>query len=473
MPVSTDFPCEVSIAIIIKTFRKCHNPIQEIRAVTKTKEDVLRQLDESKVRYVRLCFTDILGKIKGMSITRSEIEQVLEEGQGFDGSSIEGFARIDESDLMAIPDVRTFRIIPWEIAEQRVAMMFCDIQNPDGTPYDGDPRWVLQKTLQRLQKKNQTFYVGPEIEYFYFENDQKTSVLDKAGYFDYGTVDIGTQLRKKTVNALELLGIAVECSHHEVAPSQHEIDLKYQEALVMADFAQIYRFVVKEIAMENDLYATFMPKPIFGENGNGMHVHMSLFEGNKNLFFDSKGEYNLSETARQFMAGVLKHVREFTLITNQWVNSYKRLVPGYEAPVYVSWGRRNRSSLVRVPMYRVGKEKATRLELRSPDPAANPYLTFAILLAAGLKGIEKKYSLADPIETNIFHMSESEKKSLDIEILPASLPEAIALFEKSELARETLGDHVFEKLIENKRIEWNAYQTHVSQFEIDKYLSML
>ncbi len=441
--------------------------------MTKTKEDILRMIDEAGVRYIRLCFTDILGKIKGMSITRSEIEQVLEEGQGFDGSSVEGFARIEESDLMAIPDPVTFRIIPWDIAGEKVATMFCDIQNPDGTPYDGDPRWILRKNLAKLADKGWTFYVGPEIEYFYFENSKTTEPIDTAGYFDYGTVDVGTRVRKETVRALERMGIAVECSHHEVAPSQHEIDLKYQEALVMADFAQLYRFVVKEVAMDNELYATFMPKPIFGENGSGMHCHMSLFDKNRNLFFDSKGRYNLSKLGQHFTAGILRHIKEFTLVTNQWVNSYKRLVPGYEAPVYISWGRRNRSSMVRVPMYRVGKEQATRIELRSPDPAANPYLAFACMLAAGLDGIENSYELPDPVEENIFNMTKEAKSGLKIDTLPNSLENAINEFEQSAFIKEALGAHVFEKLIANKRIEWDQYRIHVSQLETDKYLPML
>ncbi|UCE23476.1 MAG: glutamine synthetase [Candidatus Zixiibacteriota bacterium] len=441
--------------------------------MTKSKEDILRLIDEAGVRYIRLCFTDILGKIKGMSITRSEIEQVLDEGQGFDGSSVEGFARIEESDLMAMPDPVTFRVIPWEIAGEKVATMFCDIQNPDGTPYEGDPRWVLKRNLNRLEEKGWTFYVGPEIEYFYFENENSTVALDKAGYFDYGTVDVGTRVRKETVRALEHMGIPVECSHHEVAPSQHEIDLKYQEGLVMADFAQLYKFVVKEVAMDNKLYATFMPKPIFGENGSGMHCHMSLFNKDKNLFFDKKGRYNLSEIGQQFTAGILNHIKEFTLVTNQWVNSYKRLVPGYEAPVYVSWGRRNRSSMVRVPMYRVGKEQATRIELRSPDPAANPYLAFACMLSAGLKGIEQGYTLPEPVEENIFNMSRSEKEGLAIDVLPNSLENAVNAFEQSEFVRGTLGDHIFEKLIANKRIEWDAYRMHVGGYETDKYLPML
>jgi len=441
--------------------------------MTKTKEDVLRLIDEAGVRYIRLCFTDILGKIKGMSISRSEIEQVLEEGQGFDGSSVEGFARIEESDLMALPDPLTFRIIPWEIAGEKVAMMFCDITHPDGRPYEGDPRWVLKRNLAKLQDKGWTLYVGPEIEYFYFEDEVEANLMDQDGYFDYGSVDIGAQVRKATVNALVAIDIPVECSHHEAAPSQHEIDLKYQEALVMADFAQVYRFIVKQIAMHHEIYATFMPKPIYGINGSGMHCHMSLFKGEKNLFFDDSDEYNLSKKAKQFTAGILTHIKEITLVLNQWVNSYKRLVPGYEAPVYISWGRRNRSSMVRVPMYRPGKEEATRIELRSPDPATNPYLTFACILAAGLKGIDGAYKLCEPIEENIFNMSEQQKAGLNIDTLPNSLENAVRELEESELAREALGDHVFEKLIANKKIEWDQYRIHVSQFEHDKYLPML
>ncbi len=441
--------------------------------MTKTKEAVLKQIDEAGVGHIRLCFTDVLGKIKGMSITRSEIEQVLEEGQGFDGSSVEGFARIEESDLMAMPDPLTFRVIPWEIGTEKIAIMFCDIENPDGTPYDGDPRWVMKRNLKKLQEKNWTYYLGPEMEYFYFENDREPGIIDRAGYFDYESTDLGTKVRKMTVAALEDLHIPVECSHHEVAPSQHEIDLKYQEALVMADFSQIYRFVVKEIALQNGLYASFMPKPIFGENGSGMHVHMSLFEGDKNLFFEKEDFYHLSKMAKNFIAGILKHVKEFTLVTNQWVNSYKRLVPGYEAPVYVSWGRRNRSSMVRVPMYRVGKEKATRVELRSADPAANPYLAFSCMLAAGMKGIANNYDLPEPIEENIFHMNAEKKAGLNVDVLPNSLENAIIEFEKSALMKKTLGEHVFDKLIENKRIEWDAYRTKVTNYEIDKYLPML
>ncbi|MBI3871730.1 MAG: glutamine synthetase [candidate division Zixibacteria bacterium] len=441
--------------------------------MVKTKEDVLATLDKNNVRYIRLLFTDVLGHMKGMSITRSEIEQVLEEGQGFDGSSVEGYVRIEESDLMAIPDLHTFRIIPWEVGGERVACMFCDIQNPDGTEFDGDPRAVLKRALRKASEKGYTFYCGPEIEYFYFRDPKGTEVLDHDGYFDYSTIDEGTKLRKKAVVALEQLGIPVECAHHEVAPSQHEIDLRYQEALVMADFAMLYRFVVKELALQSGAYASFMPKPIFKQNGSGMHTHMSLFAGGRNLFFDKDDPYHLSKMARGYIAGLLAHIREFTLVTNQWVNSYKRLVVGYEAPVYISWGRRNRSSLVRVPMYRVGKEKATRVELRSPDPACNPYLAFACMLTAGMAGIDKGYQLPDAIEENIFHMNEADRKRHKIGSLPGSLAEACDATEVSPMMRATLGDHIFNTLLANKRLEWDRFRMRVTDFEIDEYLPLL
>lgn len=441
--------------------------------MTKTREDVLRIIDEAEVHHIRLNFTDILGRLKGIAITRTEIEKVLENGQGFDGSSIEGFVRIEESDLIAVPDLVTFRIIPWDIGGEKTAMMFCDIQNPDGTPYEGDPRWVLKKILKKLSERGWTSYMGPEIEYFYFANPDSPEIIDQGGYFDYGSADIGTQVRKMTIAALERIGIPVEASHHEVAPSQQEIDLKYQEALVMADFAQIYKFVVREIAAENELFASFMPKPIFGENGSGMHTHMSLFNGGQNLFYDKKTPYQLSKLAGQFVAGLLMHIKEITLVLNQWVNSYKRLVAGYEAPVYLSWGRRNRSSLIRVPMLKTGHEQSTRIELRSPDPACNPYLVFALMLAAGMAGIEGKYKLPDPIEENIFTMSPEKREKLSIESLPDSLENAVREMEKSELVRETLGDHIFNKLIANKKVEWDAYREKVTDFEIEKYFPYL
>jgi len=439
----------------------------------KTREDIIRLIHDENVRYIRLWFTDILGQLKGMSITRAELEEILDNGQGFDGSSIEGYNRIEESDLMAWPDYRTFRIIPWDIGGEKVAMMFCDIKNPDDTPYEGDPRFALKRILERGAEKGYIFNIGPEMEYFYFKTNGDIGFLDAGGYFDYATMDQGTIIRKKTCRHLENLGVPVECSHHEVAPSQHEIDLKYQEAQVMADFCMLYRMVVKETALKEGLYATFMPKPVFGKNGSGMHIHMSIFQEGKNLFFSPEGDYNLSEVAKSFMAGLLHHIRAITLVTNQWVNSYKRLVPGYEAPCYISWGRRNRSSLIRVPMYRVGKEMSTRIELRSPDPSCNPYLAFAVILAAGLDGMENKYNLPTPIEENIFHMSVNQKRRKKIDSLPSSLENAVMEFKRSKLMREALGEHIFNSLIANKIKEWEHYRTHVSRYELDNYLPIL
>ncbi|MFQ6002373.1 MAG: glutamine synthetase family protein [Candidatus Zixiibacteriota bacterium] len=442
--------------------------------MSKTKEEVLGLIDENNVKYIRLWFTDILGQLKGMSITRSEIEHVLEEGEGFDGSSIEGFVRIEESDLVALPDLNTFRILPWSVNEERVALLICDVLNPDGTPFAGDPRYVLRKMVKKIAQRGWSFYCGPEIEYFYFPRKDDPSPLDEGGYFDYSTVSAGTRLRKASATALEAMGIPVECTHHEVAPSQHEIDLRYQEALAMADFVMFYRLTVKELALREGYYATFMPKPIFGENGSGMHTHQSLFESERNIFFDPKEEkYHLSKEARHYIGGIFRYVKEICLVLSQWINSYKRLVPGYEAPVYICWGTRNRSALVRIPEYKPGKEKATRIELRSPDPACNPYLAFALMLAAGLKGIEEKAEPPPPVEMDIFKLSEKERKKLNIDCLPGSLEEAIGMFEQSQLAKETLGEHVFHSLIANKKVEWNRYRIHVSNYEIEKYLPWL
>lgn len=442
--------------------------------VVKDKEYVLRAAKENDVKFIRLWFTDILGFLKGFAITVDELEGALDEGMGFDGSSIQGYARIDESDMIAKPDPTTFQIIPWRPKENAVAMMFADIYEPDGTPYKGDPRWVLKRNLKRAADLGYTFYVGPELEFFYFKSSEgKPEILDKGGYFDLTPLDVATELRRETILTLEAMGIRVEYSHHEVAPSQHEIDLRYDHALRMADHAMTYRLVVKEIALKHGVYATFMPKPIFGQNGSGMHTHQSLFKGDKNAFFDPNDEFHLSKIAKHYIAGILKHSKEFCAITSQWVNSYKRLVPGYEAPVYISWARRNRSALVRVPMYKPGKEKATRIELRCPDPACNPYLAFSVMLAAGLKGIEEEYELCPPVEEDIFEMSEAKRKEHGIDSLPGNLYEAIQHAEASALVRETLGDHIFTKFIENKKIEWDQYRTHVSQFELEKYLPIL
>ncbi len=440
----------------------------------KAKEQVLKMAKDNDVKFIRLWFTDILGVLKSFAITIDELETALDEGMGFDGSSIQGYARIDESDMVAKPDPKTFQLLPWRPKENAVARMFADILEPDGTPYKGDPRWVLKKNLKKAQERGYTFNVGPELEYFYFKSPEgKPEPLDRGGYFDLIPLDYATDLRRETILALEAMGIRVEYSHHEVAPSQHEIDLRYTDALSMADNAMTYRLVVKEVALRHGVYASFMPKPIFGQNGSGMHTHQSLFKGNKNAFYDPKDEFHLSKIAKSYMAGILKHAKEISSINSQWVNSYKRLVPGYEAPVYIAWARRNRSSLVRVPMYKPGKEKATRIELRCPDPACNPYLAFAVMLAAGLKGIEKGYELPPPVEEDIFEMSEKQRIERGIESLPGSLAEAIQYTEKSELVRETLGDHIFDKFIENKKIEWDHYRIHVSQFELERYLPIL
>ncbi len=439
----------------------------------QTIDDVKKIVKEKNVSFIQFWFTDVLGFLKSFAVTASELEEGLTEGMGFDGSSIEGFARIEESDMIAKPDPTTFQLVPWRDGDFPVARLICDILNPDGTPYDGDPRYIFKRLLKKVAGKGYKFYVGPELEYFYFKNSGSTEILDKGGYFDARPVDMGGDFRRDTIFALQAMGIHVEYSHHEVAHSQHEIDLRYDEGLRMADITMTYRMIVKEIARQNGVYATFMPKPIFGVNGSGMHVHQSLFKGDKNAFYDPDAKYNLSDLAKHYIAGILRHAPEITAVTNQWVNSYKRLVPGYEAPVYVSWANRNRSAMVRVPMYKPGKEKATRIEFRSPDPACNPYLAFAVMLGAGLEGIENKYQLSDPIEQDIYEMGVKERADHGIRELPGNLYAAIQETEKSVLVRKILGDHIFDKFIENKKIEWDQYRTHVSQFEIEQYLPKL
>jgi glutamine synthetase len=438
----------------------------------KTAEDVLKHSEENDVAFVQFWFTDVLGQLKSFSVSPQELPLAFEEGMGFDGSSIEGFARIEESDMVAVPDPTTFQLIPWSPKDRPVGRLFCDIVTPDGKPYEGDPRHALKRMLTRVSEKGYTFYVGPELEYFYFKSDSSPEFLDRGGYFDTTPLDRGEDLRRHTIFALQQMGIQVEYSHHEVAPSQHEIDLRYDEALRMADTTQTYRIAVRETARQHGVYATFMPKPLFGHNGSGMHVHQSLFKGDGNAFFDSADPFHLSKIAKSYIAGILRHAREIIAITNQWVNSYKRLVPGYEAPVYIAWARRNRSTMVRIPMYKPGKEKATRIEFRAPDPACNPYLAFAVMLAAGLAGIENGYELPDPVEEDIYGMGRPERKSRDIRSLPGSLYEAILECEKSELVREAIGDHIFLKFIENKKIEWEMYRTQVTSYELERYLPM-
>lgn len=435
-------------------------------------EYVIKKAKEQNVKFIRMWFTDILGFLKSFSITVEELEGALTDGMGFDGSSIEGFARIDESDMIALPDPNTFVLIPWRPKAQAVARMFCDILKPGGGAFEGDPRYVLKQNLKRAADLGYTFYVGPELEYFYFKDSLSTQVLDEGGYFDMTPRDAATDLRRETVLSLEELGIGIEFSHHEVAKSQHEIDMRYSDALTMADNVMTYRLAVKEVAIANGVYATFMPKPVFGMNGSGMHVHQSLFKGSTNAFYDSKDKYNLSKTAKSYVAGLLKHAPEISCVTSQWVNSYKRLVPGYEAPVYITWARRNRSDLIRIPDNK-GKEKSTRVEYRSPDPACNPYLCFSVMLAAGLEGIEKGYEVPVPVEENVYEMSEEERAKRGIKTLPANLSEAIQLTEKSEVVRKALGEHVFKAFIHNKRIEWDEYRIQVTEYELKKYLPVL
>lgn len=441
-------------------------------AMSEEAQYVLRAVEEGGIPFVRLWFTDVLGFLKSFTITSQELEGAFTDGMGFDGSSIDGFTRIQESDMVAIPDASTFQILPWP-GEAKVARMFCDIFNPDGSPFEGDPRYVLKRQLKRASDLGFTFYVGPELEFFYFKDDKGTEFLDQGGYFDETPLDAAIDFRKRTVGYLEAMGIPVEYVHHEVAPSQHEIDLRYTDALTMADNVMTYRMTVKEVAQEFGVYATFMPKPVAGVNGSGMHVHQSLFTGDRNSFYEASDEASLSPLAKQYIAGVLKHAPEFTIVTNQWVNSYKRLIPGYEAPVYTCWARRNRSALVRVPQYKPGNENATRIELRSPDPACNPYLAFASMLGAGLTGVENNYQLPEEASNNIFDMTPDERRAAGIASLPGDLYEAIGLAEDSKVMQDVLGDHVHEFLIANKRAEWDAFKAYVSPFELERYLPIL
>src|SRR6266576_402334 len=436
--------------------------------------DVKALVDEHDIRFIRFWFTDILGQLKSFSINKEELDDAFEGGMGFDGSSITGFNAIEESDMIAMPDASTFAVIPWRPDEQGVARMFCDILTPERTPYEGDPRHVLRRALERASAMGfDTFNVGPELEYFLFKDKGSTEVLDEGGYFDLTTLDAGSDVRRETVLALEQLGIHVEYTHHEVGPSQHEIDTRYADALKMADDCMTYRITVKEYAMKYGLHATFMPKPLFGENGSGMHTHQSLFHEGRNAFYDADDQYFLSETGKAFIAGQLKHAREICSIFAQWVNSYKRLVPGYEAPVYVAWSRRTRSALVRVPLYHPGKEQAKRMELRCPDPACNPYLTFAALLHAGLEGIEKGYELPEPMETNLYHLTAEQRKERGIVSLPETLGEAIDALADSELAKKAMGPHIFDRYIELKRKEWDDYRVQLTDWEQERYLSVL
>src|SRR5437588_3255034 len=436
----------------------------------ETRREVLAEIESRGIEDVLLWFTDLEGHLKSFAITLSEVEGALDDGMGFDGSSITGFNAIEESDMVAIPDPETFRVLP----EGRTARMICDVVTPDGEPYAGDPRHALRRALERMEALGfDTFNGGPEAEYFLFKSPSGTETLDEGGYFAQTTLDAATELRQETIHALESMGIPVEYAHHEVGPSQHEIDMRYADALNMADHVLTYRLIVKEIAAKNGVYATFMPKPIFGENGSGMHTHQSLFSDGRNAFFDAEDKWHLSAAGKAFIAGQLRHAREIAGIFAQWVNSYKRLVPGYEAPVYVAWSQRNRSALIRIPLYKPGSEQATRAEIRCPDPACNPYLTFAALLHAGLEGIEHGYELPEPMETNLYHLTAEQRRERGIISLPETLGEAIDELAQSDLVRKALGPHVFDRYVELKRKEWDEYRVQLTTWEMDRYLPVL
>jgi glutamine synthetase len=438
------------------------------------RDEVMKKMKEEGVEYVLFWFTDIEGHLKSFAITPSEIEGALNDGMGFDGSSITGFNAIEESDMVAIPDPSTYRLMPTRPGEAKVGRMICDVVTPDGVPYEGDPRYVLRRALERMQSLGfDTFNIGPELEYFLFKDSRSTITLDEGGYFAMTALDAATELRNETIRALETMGIQIEYHHHEVAPSQHEIDMRYSNALDMADQTVTYRLIVKEVAAKNGVYATFMPKPLFGENGSGMHTHMSLFKDGRNQFFEGGDQYNLSPVGKHFIAGLLRHARELTPIFAQWVNSYKRLVPGFEAPVYVAWSQRNRSALIRIPLYKPGSEQATRAEIRCPDPACNPYLTFATLLHAGLEGVEQGYELEPPMERNLYHLSAEERRAQGIVSLPETLGEAIDELAASDLMRRALGEHIFDAYVKLKRSEWDEYRVQLTQWELDRYLGVL
>jgi glutamine synthetase len=442
--------------------------------VDKQQEYVLRTVEERDIRFVRLWFTDVLGMLKSVAVTSSELEGAFTDGIGFDGSAVDGFARVQESDMLAIPDAATFQVLPWRSGDDTaVARMFCDIRTPEGEPFAADPRQVLRRNLARAAEMGFSFYVHPEMEFFVFKSSEEPIPLDNGGYFDLTPLDVQSDFRREAIQTLEAMGISVEYSHHEVAPSQHEIDLRYADGLTMADNLMTYRLVVKEVAMRRGIYATFMPKPLEEHWGSAMHTHVSLFDGDSNAFYDASDPYHLSDVGKQFIAGLLTHAEEITAVCCQWVNSYKRLVPGFEAPVYVSWGRHNRSSLVRIPMYKPKKSASTRIEYRVPDPACNPYLAFSVILAAGLRGIEKNYDLPPEAEDNIYELSDAERRAAGIGRLPHNLGSALTAMEDSELVAEALGEHVFEFFLRNKRVEWEEYRAQVTPFEIRKYLSTL
>lgn len=437
---------------------------------------VLRTVEERGVRLVRLWFTDVLGTLKSFAISPAELENALNDGMTFDGSSIDGYSRTEESDVLAIPDPNTFEVLPWVDSKSAEARVFCDIYNLDGTTFGGDPRQVLRRNLDSARADGYEFLLAPDIEYFYFappKAGEPLQPLDEGGFFDLTTTDVASSLRKETIRTLETMGIPVEYSFHEDAPSQQEIDLRHTDALSMADSVMTFRMIVKELAAMHNVHATFMPKPLEGVQGSGMHMHLSLFKGDTNAFYSADDENFLSADAKAFMAGLLRHAAEITAITNQTVNSYKRLVPGFEAPVHISWARNNRSGLIRVPIPKRGNPSATRLEYRSPDPACNPYLAFSVILAAGMKGIREGYELPAEAGANLFQMSDADLAKMGINQLPQSLSDALKIMESSELVAEALGEHIFDWFLRNKRHEWMGYKTQVTPYEINRYLKSL
>ncbi|MDP4675963.1 MAG: glutamine synthetase family protein [Actinomycetes bacterium] len=442
----------------------------------KQTDFVLRTVEERDIRFVRLWFTDVLGTLKSVAVAPAELEAAFEEGLGFDGSAIEGFARVSEADMLAKPDPATFAVLPWRSDAAGVARMFCDIHLPDGSPSYADPRWVLRRALGRAADMGFTFYTHPEVEFYLMKDTPDKGPpepIDHYGYFDNSPQAIGYDFRRQAITMLEAMGISVEFSHHEGGPGQQEIDLRYADALSTADNLMTFRLVVKEVALEQGIYATFMPKPFRDAPGSGMHTHLSLFEGDRNAFFEAGAAYQLSQVARSFMAGLLHHAPEISAITNQWVNSYKRLAGGGEAPEWICWGHNNRSALVRVPMYKPSKGNSTRLEFRSVDSACNPYLTFAVILAAGLKGIEEGYELPAGSDDDVWGLTNAERRAMGMKALPSSLNQAIQAMERSELVAETLGEHVFDFFLRNKKAEWEEYRRQVNSWEIDRYLPLL
>lgn len=436
-----------------------------------TKQDIIRMVEEEDVEFIRLQFTDMFGTLKNVAITKSQLEKALENQCMFDGSSIEGFVRIEESDMYLYPDLDTFAIFPWRPQQGKVARIICDIYRPDGKPFEGDPRYILRKTLAEAAKMGYQFDVGPECEFFLFHTDENgcptTLTHERAGYFDLGPVDLGENARRDMVLTLEEMGFEIEASHHEVAPAQHEIDFRYGEGLKTADNIMTFKLAVKTIAKRFGLFASFMPKPKFGVNGSGMHINMSVSKNGKNIFHDGSDELGLSQEAYYFIGGLMKHMKGMTAVTNPLVNSYKRLVPGYEAPIYIAWSATNRSPLIRIP---AARGEATRIELRCPDPAANPYLALAVCLAAGLDGIKNKINPPAPVKANIFHMGKEEKEMLNIESLPSNLYEAVKELREDKFVCSVLGDHIAKRYAKAKEAEWEAYREQITDWEISNYL---